>query len=125
MIKKHPHIIKKHLQQEVRNLRKHLEENGPVPQVHGNKKKRPQNALDFRQIKFAITFVQNDAERYGITHPATMRGRADDPPIFLPASQNFKSVHTKYVASCLSANIRSLAIAKMTKMGNYLVSFSV
>ena len=35
-------------------------------------------------------------------------GRANDPPIFLPASQNFKTVHALCVASCLEANVRNI-----------------
>ena len=97
-------------QKEYRNLCTHLEENGPIPRVHGNSGRKPHHALRFEQVRFAVQFVHNHAQRYGIPHPAPLRGRAEDPPVFLPASQNFKAVHKLYVASCQEVNIRSMAI---------------
>ena len=87
-----------------KNLLKHLEENGPVPREHGNRTRRPHNALTFPVVKACVQFIKNHADEFGIPHPAPLHGRATDPPVFLPASHNFKTVHVKYVASC--ADIR-------------------
>ena len=39
-------------------------------------------------------------EVHGMPQPAAPRSRADIPPTYLPASQNFKTVHSQYVAAC-------------------------
>lgn len=98
-------------QKQLRNIVAHLSEHGAIPRVHGNTRRLPHNALRYPEIFFCVTFVKNYAERYGIPHPAPLYGRAGDPPIFLPASQNFKTVHAQYVASCIEANIRSMGIS--------------
>ena len=92
------------------NLLSHLEEYGPVPRVHGNKHKLPHNTLPFQDVKHAVTFIQNYATRFGIPHPAPLHGRDDMPPIFLPASGTYKSVHKEYVTSCTAANYRAAGI---------------
>ena len=63
------------------------------------------------QVKFTITFIQKHAQQCGISHSAPLRVRSSDPPVFLPASQNYKTVHQQYVASCGEANIRSMGIS--------------
>ena len=45
----------------------------------------------------AVRFIHNYAEIYGIPQPTARWGRADNPPIYLPASQNYTIVHSKYV----------------------------
>ena len=96
-------------QKEFRNLLNHLSENGAIPCVHGNKGRKLEHALSFAEVKVAVTFIQNHAERYGIPHPAPLYGRDSDPPVILPASQNFKTVHLQYVQSCLEAQVRDVA----------------
>ena len=90
-----------------KNLLSHLEEYGPVPRVHGNKHRLPHNTLPFQDVKHAVTFIQNYATRFDIPHPAALHGRDDMPPIFLPASGTYKSVHKEYVTSCTAANYRA------------------
>ena len=98
---------KKHLV----NLITHLEENGAVPRVHGNTGKRPHNTLSFTDVKNVTTFIDNHAVEFGIPHPAPLHGRADMPPIFLPASQTVKSVHTSYVECCATSGHRAAGVS--------------
>ena len=39
-------------------------------------------------------------EIHGLPQPTAPRGRAEVPPTYLPASQNFKTVHLLYVKAC-------------------------
>lgn len=90
-------ICTKHL----KNLRKHLLDNGPVPRQHGLVGHTPQNTYPYEVTYDAVHFIRNYAELFGIPQPAARRGRADNPPIYLPASQNYTTVHSKYVEACL------------------------
>ena len=47
----------------------------------------------------ATTFIRNYAETHGLQMPAAPRGRAQNPPIYLPASSSFKAVHDLYTAA--------------------------
>ena len=78
-------------------------QNGLVPRVHGNTGRRPPHAFDHSVIKAIVQFIKIHTEVHGIPQPAAPRGRADIPPTYLPASQNFKTVHSQYVAACTTS----------------------
>ena len=84
----------------LKRYRSHLEKNGLVPLVHGNTGKRPHNVLEFVVVKYCVEYITRHAEVFGIPHPAPLRGRDDTPPIFLPASQTYKSVHADFCDCC-------------------------
>jgi hypothetical protein len=79
-------------------------QNGLVPRVHGNKGRRPSHAFKHEVIKAVVQFIKVYTEVHGMPQPAAPRGRADMPPTYLPASQNFKTVHAQYVAACVSTS---------------------
>ena len=96
----------------LKQLRKHMKENGPaVPRVHGNRGRRPHNALTFLEIEMCVSFIKGHAEEFGLPFPAPLHGRDGHPPIFLPVSQTYKSVHAEYVRSCALANMRKAGIS--------------
>ena len=86
-----------------KNLKKHLEENGPVPRVHGNTGKKPKNTLSYSTVSAVVTFLKNYTEQFGIPQPAPLHGRAGTAPTYLPASCTIVSLHKSYVASCAEA----------------------
>ena len=59
-----------------KNLVAHLWENinGPVPRDHGNRGKRPHNALSFPVVKACVQFIPNHADEFGLPHPAPLHG---------------------------------------------------
>ena len=59
----------------------------------------------------AVCFIHNYAEIDGIPQPAARQGGALNPPIYLPASQNYTIVHSKYVEASL-ANDPQIKILK-------------
>ena len=75
-------IGEKHL----RNILKHMKTNGTVPRTHGNKGKKPHNALTFQDIKKVVQFIINFSEENGIPLPAAPHGRDDIPPVFIHSS---------------------------------------
>ena len=75
--------------------------NGLVPRVHGNAEHRPPHAFDHVVIR---AVVQMYTEVHGLPQPAAPRGRAEVPPTYLPASQNFKTVHSQYVRAWCESN---------------------
>ena len=79
-------------------------QNGLVPRVHGNTGRRPVHAFKHEVIKAVVQFIKVYTEVHGMPQPAAPFGRADMPPTYLPASQNFKTVHAQYVTACTSTN---------------------
>ena len=95
----------------MRNLKLHLEKNGPVPRRHGNLGRRPHNAFLFNDVERCVQFLKSYAEQYGLPHPAPLHGRADMPPTYLPASKTIKSMHAEYVASCTALGVRAAGVS--------------
>eukprot|EP00117_Sycon_ciliatum_P006959 scpid48468/ scgid2473/ len=85
---------------QLKNIKKHLEDNGPVQRIHGNVGKRPKHALSFSAVSNVVKFMKSYAEQFGIPHPAPLHGRAGTPTTYLPASSTVVTIHKSYVASC-------------------------
>ena len=84
----------------LRNFQEHMKQNGCVPRQHGNVGRLPANTIPFEATQQAVRFIHNFALVHGLPQPAAPRGRADTAPTYLPASENFRSVHAKYVEAC-------------------------
>ena len=87
----------------LKNLRKHLVDNGVTPREHGNKGRLPPNAFSFD----TVDFVTNYARVFGLPQPAARRGRASTAPIYLPASEGYNTIHCKYVDACTESEKRA------------------
>ena len=87
---------------QLENLQQHLKANGPVPREHGLTGHVPATTYPFKVVNDAAHFIRNYAEVYGIPQPAARSGRANNPPIYLPAYLNYKIMHSKYVEACQS-----------------------
>ena len=85
----------------LKNLQKHLKDHGITSRIHGNKGRLPPNAFSFETVKALVDFIQNYAVVFGLPQPAAQSGRAKKAPIYLPASENYITVHNKYVESCI------------------------
>ena len=77
----------------LRNIQEHMKQNGCVPRQHGNVGRLPANTIPFEATQQAVRFIHNFALVHGLPQPAAPRGRADTAPTYLPASENFHSVH--------------------------------
>ena len=88
-------------EKQLKNFTKHLKVNGPVPIIHGNTGKMPSTTYPFEVVRDAVQFINNHAEVHGLPQPAARSGRAETPPIYLPASQNYKIVHQRYVKASM------------------------
>eukprot|EP00117_Sycon_ciliatum_P016477 scpid44506/ scgid15886/ len=93
---------------QLKNLKKHLEENGLVPRTHGNVGRKPKHALSYDTVSAVVQFLKTYTERFGIPQPAPTRGRAGAPPTYLPASSTVKSIHKCYVTSLEESGIRAV-----------------
>ena len=85
---------------QLKNLQKHLRNNGPIAREHGLIGRMPATTYPYSIVSEGARFIRNYAEVYGIPQPAARSGRAKNPPIYLPASQNYMIVHSKYVEAC-------------------------
>ncbi|XP_056011257.1 uncharacterized protein LOC130051943 [Ostrea edulis] len=84
----------------LKNIAKHVLNNGITPRIHGNTGKRAPNAFDFEEYKRVKTFITTYADDYGLPQPAAPRGRDEDPPTYqLPASHLKKHVYELYKAA--------------------------
>ena len=54
----------------LKNIMKHMTDNGPVPRAHGNSGKRMPHGLVFEDIKAAVQFIVNYADINGLPQPA-------------------------------------------------------
>lgn len=93
-------------QKTLKNLKHHLQTNGPVPRIHGNKNRKPKHALDFHTVEKCVQFIVSYSEENGIPQPAAPRGRDDIAPIYLPASDTKKNIHKLYISGCEASNAR-------------------
>ena len=91
-----------------KQLQKHLEENDLVPWQYDLTGRAPATTYSYTypyEITCdAVHFIHNYAEVLEILQPAARGGGAVYPPIYLPASQNYTIVHSKYVEACLAKN---------------------
>ena len=87
------------------NLKKHLETCGPVPRTHGNKGRKPKNALTDEAVVNVAQFIKNYADQAGIPYPAPppLHSKKGVPPIFLPAGKTVTSIYKRYVESTSEA----------------------
>ena len=84
----------------LRSLKKHLRNNGITPRIHGNKGRKPAHSHTRVDILKVLTFIHHYARINGLPQPAPPRGRAGQPLVYLPASQNKKIVYKDYECSC-------------------------
>ena len=54
----------------LKNIMKHMTDNGPVPRAHGNSGKRLPHGLVFEDIKAAVQFIVNYVDINGLPQPA-------------------------------------------------------
>ena len=79
-------------QKALKNLKKHLHENGPVPRRHGNLGRRPCHSMQFSDVSRCVQFLKLYAEEFGIPHPAPLHGRDSMPPVYLLASKTIQAI---------------------------------
>lgn len=89
----------------LKNLIRHINENGNVPRIHGNTGKKPRHALAFGDVEKVVQFIIKYAEENGLPQPA------DIPPVFLPASTTKVAVHGIYQQSCQESNTRAVKVS--------------
>ena len=85
-------------EKQFKNMAKHLK---ALPMVHGNTGKVPATIYPYEVTHGVVQFIRNFAEVHGLPQPSARRGRADTPPVHVPASQNFKIVHDCYVKAAM------------------------
>ena len=94
----------------LKNLIKHMKENGPTPRRHGNTGKRPKHALSFEDIKRIVKFIVIYANDIGLPLPAVPQANDGDAPILLPASTTKCDMHGKYKSACEEVGDRAAGL---------------
>ena len=92
----------------LKRLIKHVNQNGNVPRIHGNKGRKPRHSLVFEDVERAVKFVIAYGNDFGIPQPAAPRGGDGNPPTFLNASETKKQVHFRYTAACDELDCRAM-----------------
>lgn len=98
----------------LKNIKKHVKENGNIPRTHGNKGRRPKHALDFADVEKVVKFIITYGNDHGLPQPAAPRGRDDTAPIFLPACTTKKGVHKLYAEGCVATGSRVVLYTAFT-----------
>jgi len=82
-------------------LVKHIDKNGAVPRVHGNKGQTPAHAVLFDDVQRVAHLLTNTADEFGLPQPAAPRNRADFPPIYIPSSYTKVQMHKEFINQIL------------------------
>lgn len=99
----------------LRALISHIRNNGLVKREHGNKGKRPHNALTYDDILRVVNYIRNKAEEVGLPMAAAPRGSDGLPPTYLPAAMTKSAMHAEYVACCAEEDVRVLKYSTFTE----------
>ena len=79
-------------------ISEHVVSKGITSRIHVNTctGKNAPNAFAFEEYQWVKTFIMTHADDYGLPQPAALRGRDEDPPVYLPASQTKKNDYQIY-----------------------------
>ena len=97
------------------NLITHMNLNGKVPRIHGNRGRSPRHALKYKEIKYCVDFLVNYSDQFGLPQPAAPRGRDGIAPVFLPASLTKDQLHKEYLQACQENNICVLRLTSFKR----------
>lgn len=96
----------------MKNIAYHLKKNGPTPRSHGNKGRKPNNALKFDDIKKVVNFVLRYREESGLPLPAVPHANDfPETPILLPASTTKTDIHSIYKTACEESHGRAVELS--------------
>ena len=100
----------------LRALHQHIRKHGLTPREHGNKGKRPHNALSYDNVLRVVNFIKNKGDEMGLPMPAAPRGSDGEPPIYLPASISKAALHAEYVSCCADEETRAVKFSTFTSI---------
>ena len=83
----------------ITDMIKHYKENGVEPRVHGNTKKLPKNALEYKDRKAVVDFILNFATLHAIQLPVRTPKHWVSDVQLLPTDMNKATVYAQYKAS--------------------------
>ena len=66
----------------------------------GNIGKKPSHSLKYDDIRLVVQFISNFAYEFWLLQPAALRGRDDEPPIYIPSDMIKKDIHGMYIENC-------------------------
>ncbi|KAK3748039.1 hypothetical protein RRG08_029895 [Elysia crispata] len=78
---------------------KHYKENDVEPRLHGNTKKLPKNALEYKDTKAVVDFILNFATLHAIQLPGRTPKHWVSDVQLLPTDMNKATVYAQYKAS--------------------------
>jgi len=102
----------------LKRLSKHMECNGPVPRVHGNKSRKPHHAHHYEEMKHCVQYLLTYADVHGLPMPAAPGGHNEEPPVLLPSCLTKQELHTLYASSCAAIPIRALGTTSFKEVWN-------
>ena len=110
----------------LKNLMKSLKEDGLMPRVHGNTKRKPHHALSFSSIEYVVRFLMNYTEQNGLLLPGRVPGYSRTDIKLLPSSVSKRGIWRVYHAAAEDDNtIHSVAYSTFCKLWKELVPFVI
>ncbi|XP_052256719.1 uncharacterized protein LOC127861965 isoform X3 [Dreissena polymorpha] len=92
------------------SIQAHVNKNGFVPRVHGNRGRKPHNALQYNDIEYCVDFLIRYVESHGQPMTAEPKSQEKEIPILLPAGLTKVIVHREYEKACQESKRRVLGI---------------
>ena len=80
----------------LKNLAKHLKEDGLTPRVHGNTHNRPKHSLTFESTEFVVRFLLSYAEQNALLLPGRVPGYSRSDIKLLPSSVSKRGIWKTY-----------------------------
>ena len=112
-------ISKKRLQ----NLKSHLENNGITSRVHGNTRRTPHNRTTHASLRHVVTFIENYAEREGLSLPGRVPGYKSFRLKLLPTSTNKAELWRRYKDAAEEEGFEVMGYTKFVTTWNDFLPF--
>ena len=112
-------ISKKRLQ----NLKSHLQSYGFTSRVHGNTRRAPHNRTTLASLKHVVTFIENYAEREGISLPGRVPGYKSFQIKLLPTSTTKAELWRAYKDAAVDRGYEIVGYTKFVTTWNQFLPF--
>ena len=112
-------------QDKLNNLIKHYKEHGVIPRTHGNKKRRPYNAVTADDNIYVAHFVLNYAETHAMHLPGRVPGYWRTDLKLLPTNCSKRIVYDSYYAAVTQTTHRAVSLVTFRRIWREVVPFVV
>ena len=109
----------------MRNLTKHMKENGVVPKCHGNTRRLPKHVLSMECLSYLRKFLLNYAEQNALLLPGRVPGFSQTDIWLLPSSTSKRRIRKVYKEAMESVDGQAVAYTPFCRLWQQLTPYLV